>query len=296
MTSMHICEIDDFYKPYPTREKWLHEIGGDYFRAYGPVGCRDMTTLEMLKGLNIDAYFSGCLTLTLPKQKETPDAGNYVCLVDLTKEPEKAAREYLAKTGLKIKVFNHVCNYSDSSEAKMEERFEKVEALLTQYQNAKMVITRRLHVALPCLALGTPVFPIVDLNLDDNYARWMPYSDWLNCVSESDFLGHKFDYDFCNPPANSNNHLAMRETLIKQVETFVEQTKDLECLASEIKKTIYTELEVMKWRNELMQWVIYSLVVENGRTIAERTSKSYENSTSWKITKPLRAIMRYLSR
>jgi len=290
MTSMHICEIDSFQQPYPTKEKWLHGIGGDYFRAYGPIGCRDMMTLEILKGLNIDAYFSGCLTLTLPKQKETPDAGTYVCLVDLTENAEKAARKYLAETGLEIRVVSHgmICK----PEATIEERFNKVEKLLTEYQNAKLVITSRLHVTLPCLALGTPVVPIVDLSIKHNYARWLPYSKWLNCVPESDFLERKFNYDFVSSPTNGDSHLTIRETLIKQVETFIGQTKDVECSVSEIKKTPCTEAETYQWRIDLMKWALDTY----GWALAEKISDSYETSTSWKITKPLRAIMKLFSR
>ena len=54
------------------------------------------------------------------------------------------------------------------------------------YQNAKLVITRRLHVTLPCLALETPVISIVNLNGTENSSRWAPYSYWVNYISEND--------------------------------------------------------------------------------------------------------------
>src|SRR5690606_16492447 len=37
------------------------------------------------------------------------------------------------------------------------EKFEMAENLLKKYAKAKLVITSRIHCALPCLALGTPV-------------------------------------------------------------------------------------------------------------------------------------------
>ncbi len=37
----------------------------DYFSSYGPVGCRDISTLNLLNQMDIDAYYSGDLTLTL---------------------------------------------------------------------------------------------------------------------------------------------------------------------------------------------------------------------------------------
>ena len=41
------------------------------------------------------------------------------------------------------------------------ERFEEAENLLKKYATAKLVITTRIHCALPCLALGTPVILVV---------------------------------------------------------------------------------------------------------------------------------------
>jgi hypothetical protein len=38
-----------------------------------------------------------------------------------------------------------------------EEKFAMAEDLLNQYAKAKLVITSRIHCALPCLAMGTPV-------------------------------------------------------------------------------------------------------------------------------------------
>src|SRR5690606_30999823 len=38
-----------------------------------------------------------------------------------------------------------------------EEKFKMAETLLKKYAKAKLVITSRIHCALPCLAMGTPV-------------------------------------------------------------------------------------------------------------------------------------------
>lgn len=40
----------------------------DYFRKHQPIGCRDMHTVELLKEKGVDAYFTGCLTLTLGRK------------------------------------------------------------------------------------------------------------------------------------------------------------------------------------------------------------------------------------
>lgn len=52
----------------PEASKWmLNDKGIKYLKKYEPIGCRDWNTLKMLKSNGIDAYFSGCLTLTLGK-------------------------------------------------------------------------------------------------------------------------------------------------------------------------------------------------------------------------------------
>ncbi|MBR0190712.1 MAG: polysaccharide pyruvyl transferase family protein [Thermoguttaceae bacterium] len=57
--SMHIS---------PLREQQLLQPKGvDYLKKFSPIGCRDHYTKNLLEGKGINAYFSGCLTLTLGK-------------------------------------------------------------------------------------------------------------------------------------------------------------------------------------------------------------------------------------
>lgn len=39
-----------------------------YFKEHQPIGCRDYNTVELLKEKGIEAYFTGCLTLTLGRK------------------------------------------------------------------------------------------------------------------------------------------------------------------------------------------------------------------------------------
>ena len=91
--------------------------------------------LIFFKEQGIDCYFSGCLTLTIPKQEKTEDAGTYVCLVDLNDKIRAKAMEYLKDTGLEIRVISHNCDYRKSN-ATFEERMAKAEEILTLYQNS----------------------------------------------------------------------------------------------------------------------------------------------------------------
>ena len=59
----------------PIYREHYKSVGGDWFKSYGKVGCRDNHTCKVLDEAGIPNYFSGCVTLTLPKQKETKDKG-----------------------------------------------------------------------------------------------------------------------------------------------------------------------------------------------------------------------------
>jgi len=43
----------------------LNANGVKHLKLYEPIGCRDLSTVDLLKKYNINAYFSGCLTMVL---------------------------------------------------------------------------------------------------------------------------------------------------------------------------------------------------------------------------------------
>jgi hypothetical protein len=162
----------------------LSEKGIAYLKKHQPIGCRDQFSADTLKAKGIDAYFTGCLTLTLDTYKvDDSERGDDIYIVDplysyQTKEKafydiRKFLRSVqdgsifqLAKRG------RHLRNFIDADllqTAKYEiqeppagkytdaEKFAMAESLLNKYARAKLVITSRIHCALPCLAMGTPV-------------------------------------------------------------------------------------------------------------------------------------------
>ena len=187
LTSMHMNNYSIYDRGTPVGDKWLRGLGGDYMKEYGPVGARDQSSLEFFQEHNIPAFFSSCITTTIPKQKETENKGKYICLVDLNAKLKKKAYEILDGCGYEIIEVSHDCHYRYSQKT-LEERFAEVEKYLTLYQNAHCVITRRLHVTLPCLALEVPVFSIVNFKTEGNKTRWYPYRKWLHCTSNAKFL------------------------------------------------------------------------------------------------------------
>jgi hypothetical protein len=60
LTSIHISPL--------CAEKMLTKEGVDYLKKYGPVGCRDLGTKDILDKAGVPCFFSGCLTLTLGRK------------------------------------------------------------------------------------------------------------------------------------------------------------------------------------------------------------------------------------
>lgn len=48
-----------------SKDKLLSDESIAYLKRHEPIGCRDLYTCDMLKSKGINAYFSGCMTLTL---------------------------------------------------------------------------------------------------------------------------------------------------------------------------------------------------------------------------------------
>jgi len=225
-------------------------VGGDWFRAYGPVGCRDLYTCGVFDRAGIPNYFSACVTLTLPKQPETPDKGSYIVCVDLNRDVEKKVIE-LTKGQVEVRKVSHTTENING--ATWEERKERVEKYLTLYQNARYVVTRRLHVALPCLAMGVPVMVIQSVAMNDPN-RFDPYKTWLHYCRNNTFLRKGYDgFDFVNGTPNGTEYLEYRDRLTKSMKDFVAY-----CEANADKgidffnKTSYTEEERILWHDKLL--------------------------------------------
>lgn len=156
----------------------------DFLRKYGPVGCRDYSTERALKARGIECYYSGCLTLTLgmsfnPFQGKR--SGIYfvdaLFNLDYRTKFKHNWRNILTDGILKMGVFrlnrrkrilNEIFSRAviDRSETRthilpsthsVSQRFKKATEYLEDYRMAELVVTSRIHVALPCIAMGTPV-------------------------------------------------------------------------------------------------------------------------------------------
>ncbi len=164
-----------------------------HLKAHAPIGCRDRYTLDLLRGLGVAAYLSGCLTWTL--EPRGAGRGDEVLMVDVPAGLEAAVPEALRRVAVRL---THTCyaglsrDYHPSRrplsrfdlatlgaevglrralgwgplgrrrgpadrDAISAWRLSRAQALLDRYATARLVITSRIHAYFPCLAFGTPV-------------------------------------------------------------------------------------------------------------------------------------------
>jgi hypothetical protein len=187
----------------------LNSNGLAYLKKYQPIGCRDHFTVNLLKTTGIEAYYSGCLTTTLdhyavPDNERTDDVYivdpfySYPDLSTLFNSWKYFVRGIVSGDVFKLgKKHKHMMNiftpqflknakyethllpadqYSD------EEKFNIAEKLLKKYAKAKLVVTSRIHCALPCLAMGTPVIFINAFNSFVDTCRFDGISNLFNRV------------------------------------------------------------------------------------------------------------------
>lgn len=244
-----------------------------YLKAHEPIGCRDYDTMNILKSYGVDAYFSGCMTLTLgktfrsenkdgsvyivdPKIKARVSYVNYLLALLYTLFHYSAIRKLLRKKFLYwqygkcrlIYVVNFFKQYSKVFDKKVLlnatyltqespyyqdafkddfERLDEAKRLIKGYARASLVITSRIHCALPCLGMGTPVFfTELDDDSEISQCRLKGLKDLLNVIKCRDGeVEPQFDFKFplnkANCPQNKADLQNLIEDLDKKCEDFM---------------------------------------------------------------------------
>lgn len=122
----------------------------NYLKRFEPIGCRDAYTMGNLRKHHIMAYLNGCMTVTLP-QRDKHITGDKIYCIDIQEE----LKEFIPSDIKNQAVFTSHTFYQEELSGSPQ---EKAMELLEEYKHhAKLVITSRLHGALPCIAMGIPV-------------------------------------------------------------------------------------------------------------------------------------------
>ena len=188
----------------------------EYLKEHGPIGARDLFTLNELLKRNIPSYFSGCLTLTL--ENNFTERNDITYLVDLDEETVTYIK---SRVKTPIVVITHGKPLLQLLSP--DNRLKYAEYILNLYRKAKCVVTTRLHAAMPCLAFETPVL-MIEAAAGSTDCRFIGLLDHTSHCTKSYLMEGGMDYYLDNPTDNPKTYLPMRENLITIMENWVKKT------------------------------------------------------------------------
>lgn len=236
---------------------YLKDFGGEILKRFGPVGARDIETKNRLENNEIDSYFSGCMTLTIEKFCKVKKKKK-ICLVDVPKSVYLKVKE---NTDCEIEVITHFLNQKETEKKSFNERMQNVEKVLKKYQESKIVITTRLHVALPCVALGTPVIVLHKEVFDED--RLGSYFYLFTNYIEEDFLNMDIKKVLDKPKKNSKEYIKIKKQLKKRCKEFIKISE-----GTEFDKNRLPKIEEYKEYTNRLSW--YKNIYEKERLIVEK--------------------------
>lgn len=176
---------DNIYPVYESYHIYNHwDIDSKMIRnliKYEPIGCRDLYTLKALNIRGIKGYFSSCLTTTLDIDYgvKSTDRTDDIIFIDYKFGSYSKADKFLYS--LKAYNFSKIINITHYFKLSYNhfERLKIANNLLRKYARAKLVITTRIHAALPCLAFHTP---LIFINRKYNYERFTGLYELFNTI------------------------------------------------------------------------------------------------------------------
>lgn len=139
-----------------------------YLKQYEPIGCRDEYTRNRLRDSGVNAYTAGCISASLKRRSQQEENKDTVFLIDIPNE----ILPFLLRKYKNVEVMSHIISLSDvnTMENYVENRYNEY------IKRAKLVITSRLHAAIPCAAAGIPVVFITKKRYSTFswIEKWMP--------------------------------------------------------------------------------------------------------------------------
>ena len=150
-------KLHPIFLGFGIKDEFLMESEIKYLRRYEPILCRDEFTKEVLKKYGIEAYLFGCITLLLPERGEGTQA-NKIFFVDVKDKYKK----FIPQIMLKDSVFtSQNVKYAVVDEEDWNNESNYAKDRLRKYaEEARLVVTSKLHCMCPCVAMGVPVIAL----------------------------------------------------------------------------------------------------------------------------------------
>lgn len=250
-------------------DEHLDGLGREFLEKFQPVGCRDSSTLVKMEQRQVEAYFSGCLTMTIKQFPNVEHTGRYI-LVDV---PKAVSDKVIFEKGSEnVEIITHYTTeeYISSDWA---ERKSRIEELLKKYQGAELVITTRLHCLLPCMALQTKAILLTEQNAD-TLERMGDYIKMANHCTIDDFING--NYNWQDISSNPDMYIMYRNDLAKRCNEFVSKCEDPEKWPIVEKQLPQIDESQLKWK-ERIEW---QRNLDTGKSISISTDVWNENQNA----------------
>ena len=225
---VHLSEEDAWGMPLAS----LDGAGYDALLACAPIAARDLRTANRLAKMKIPHTLTGCLSLTL-EHPAVKRSGVICC--DVPEEVTALLREFRKD----VTVVTH--EMADPS-PDFDVRMAAAKALLTRYASAEMVFTRRLHCAMACLAVGTPVLLLYNAAYEDT-PRFAPMDAMVRKQPVDDFLREVRQHGMPAPWRNPADVGAIQRLLLGTLRDGLAQ-------AEKSALPLVPEAEAAHWRQE----------------------------------------------
>ncbi|MGC6388416.1 polysaccharide pyruvyl transferase family protein [Ewingella sp. S1.OA.A_B6] len=224
----------------------------EHFKKHQPIGCRDNHTRDLLRAKGVDAYYSGCMTLTLGHTYKRKNISDEVIFADimhdslsmkqLLKQPLRLGKRILngriKELSIKREVLQKYFDEDVLNRAVYIDQmvpyinadigFEMADTYLKRLSSARFVVTSRIHTALPCLAMGTPViFVNGGFKTKVDNCRFDGLFDFFNRIDVDGSGNSKCNFSFSGEKINIRTvlknkdlHVPFANDLIKKCQDF----------------------------------------------------------------------------
>ena len=228
----------------------LNKNGVEYLKKHEPIGCRDLYTKLILERKGIRAYFSGCLTLTLDRKRlkiknnfkkgilvinvldrilpnflffKSPSIKNlFNDGIQLIKYPYKKSIYIISKRRINIflenqdKKIKYLSQIIDVNKTSVLNREKLAYKQLFAIANSELVLTSRIHSALPSVALGVPTIFVSDgLDHINQKSRLLGLGKFFKIVNSKDLN------KISNKNIKLNNHKTFVEKMKMKINNFI---------------------------------------------------------------------------
>jgi hypothetical protein len=234
-------------------DRVLNDAAIEYLKKHSPIGCRDKYTVKVLQDRGIPAYYSGCLTLTLSGFRNSSPSLQKDYIVDPLYGCQGRPKIFKSTTSFlnfikkpssiifskKSRLIDGIISpvfYKKSLQRKhalpqvgvnVASRFNLAEKYLREYADARLVVTSRIHCALPCLAMGVPVIFINAFDSHGDTCRFDGLIELFNrfdvnpegVISNNFGVSGKIDGNYI--PQNLNHYIPLAEKMRATCEEFI---------------------------------------------------------------------------